>query len=118
MRRTRAKIVWSMVKMKRRMREGIAAEEYDKMGKFGKFIYWSLDVPFNFMRSITIPPSTEDTWKRFYASIFWPFSILMFFISFGLDFEEEIIPLLVSLCIACCIGITIFFTTYDTRAPK
>ena len=118
MRRTKAKLVWSMVKMKRRLREGVSAEEYEKMGCFSKFLYWVIDVPFNFLRSITIPPSTKDTWKRFYGSVFWPFAILMFFISFGIDMEENLIPLLISLCLACCFGVATFFTTYDTRPPR
>lgn len=76
-----------------------------------------IDVPFNFFRALTIPPSTQDTWKRFYGSVFWPFASTFFFISFGLRIDESLIVYLILTGLGCAIGVFTFFTTYDRRPP-
>lgn len=85
-----------------------------------KILYVLLDIPFDFLRRLTIPPSTEDDWDRRYAMVFPPFAVIFFAISTeNVKFDEPPHYLWwVLLGCSCIISIIVRFCLYSQRAPN
>jgi hypothetical protein len=59
------KIVWSMLKMKKFLKKGVAAESsFSEMNLFNKIVYILIDAPMDFLRRLTIPPPDSESWDR------------------------------------------------------
>jgi hypothetical protein len=65
---TKVKIVWSMIKVKKFLYQGVEGEKpFKEMSLYDKSFYIFLDTPFNFIRRITIPPGSPEQWNRTFA---------------------------------------------------
>jgi Ca2+/Na+ antiporter len=118
---TRVKIVWSMLKMKRFLVNGIENEQpFAQMSIINKLFFIFLDAPFNFIRRLTIPPGSEDLWNRNYACVSPFFSIFFIFAVTGFfDFTSSPpIAFYIAEGIAILLGVVFWFTTPKTKAPK
>ena len=89
--KTKHKIVWSMLKMRKFLRKGIEGEEsFSEMSLFNKIIFILVDVPFDFMRRLTIPPSDHESWNRRNAAVVPIMSVLFTFVVTGyIDFTSS-----------------------------
>lgn len=88
--RTKHKIVWSMLKMKKFLKKGIQAEQsWDEMGIFSKILYVFIDAPIDFIRRLTIPPPDGEAWDRRIATVMPFFSFFFVYVALGLiDFRN------------------------------
>lgn len=86
---TKHRVYWSLVKMNRFARKSIAAENpWNEMNIIQKIFYIIIDVPFDFLRRLTIPPSNDEQWDRRFAVVFPECSLIFFFLTTGMiDFS-------------------------------
>jgi Ca2+/Na+ antiporter len=83
--KTKHDIVWSMVKMRGFLHKSVSPEEsWKEMNIFQKVIYLLVDIPFDFLRRITIPPGSEEAWDRRFACVSPVFGVIYFYITAGI----------------------------------
>jgi len=121
MHRTKHRLIWSLVKMKRFLHKTVKPEDpWKEMNILEKVIYILVDIPFDFLRRLTIPPSNEDKWDRRFAVIFPPLSITCFFMMTGyIDFTgPPPIAYWILIGVGCLFSLITFYTTKQQHAPK
>lgn len=65
---TKVKIVWSMIKFKKFLSQGVEGEKpFKEMSLCDKIFFLFLDAPFNFIRRVTMPPGSPEQWNRKFA---------------------------------------------------
>ena len=73
---------WSAIKMRAFFSQAVANEQsWTEMSILSKILYITLDIPFDFLRRITMPPPADDMWYRPFACIWPTFMTLLFFIT-------------------------------------
>jgi len=119
--KTKHKIVWSMLKMKKFLKKGVEGEEtFAEMNIFNKIIYIFIDAPIDFLRRVTIPPSDNETWDRRLATAVPIFSIFFIFSVTGIIDFRSVPPLAFWIAegIAVILAIIIWFTTPLNKGPR
>ena len=119
--RTKHKIVWSMLKMKKFMKNGIRGEQsFKEMGIISKILYIMIDAPLDFVRRLTIPPPDGEAWDRRIAAVMPFFCIFFIYVVTGfIDFTE--VPhfsFWILQGVALIISIVICFTTPLNHGPR
>lgn len=83
--KTKHKVVWSMLKMKKFLKKGVQGEEsFSEMNCFNKVVYVLIDAPFDLMRRLTIPPADNEMWNRRIAAAVPFFSVFFVFAVTGM----------------------------------
>lgn len=118
---TKHKVVWGLVKMNFFMRKSIKSEDpWSEMNWLQKIIYIFIDVPFDFVRRITIPPSNDENWDRRFAMV-TPFgAVIFFFLCSGMiDFTGPP-PILfyILLGVGLLFSLITYYTTKQQHAPE
>jgi Ca2+/Na+ antiporter len=119
--KTKHKIVWSMLKMKKFLKKGVEGEEsFSEMNIFNKLIFIFIDAPFDLLRRLTIPPADNEMWNRRIAaavpicSVFFVFAVTGF-----LDFKSAPpIAFYVAEGVALLFSLLICFLTPLNSGPK
>ena len=121
MQRTRAKLVWSAVKMKMFFKKSIETEDsWAEMRLPSKLLYLLIDLPFGFLRNVTIPPCEDASWDNRFASVFWPCAVLFCYVitrSISV-YSWPPVHFWVLEAVAAVVGIVVCFTTHTTKAPS
>ena len=118
--RTKHKIVWSMVKMKKFLKKGVQGEEsFSEMNIFKKLFFILIDAPFDFIRRLTIPPTDNEVWNRRIATINPMFSIFFIFFTLQILTFAKAPPysFYIAEGVALILGIIIWFTTPLNKGP-
>jgi hypothetical protein len=119
--RTKHRLVWSMVKMKRFLHKSVKSEDlWQEMNMFQKVVYLVIDLPFDFIRRMTIPPGSSDAWDRRFACVTPVLSVVCFFLATGMiDFTgPPPFYFWILLGIGLILSIIIWFTTKQQHAPR
>lgn len=119
--KTKHKIVWSMLKMKKFLKKGVEGEEsFSEMNLFNKIIYIFIDAPLDFLRRLTIPPPDNEVWNRRIAAVVPICSVFFVFTVTGmLDFKSAPpIAFYVTEGVALILSILICFLTPLNSGPK
>lgn len=119
--RTKHKIVWSMVKMKKFLRNGVQGEEsFSEMNFFKKLLFIFIDAPFDFIRRLTIPAADNEMWNRRIATVNPMFSIFFIFFTLQILTFTKAPPysFYIAEGIALILGVIIWFTTPLNKGPR
>ena len=119
--RTKHKIVWSMVKMKKFLKKGVQGEEsFSEMNFFKKLLFIFIDAPFDFIRRLTIPPADNEMWNRRIATINPIFSIFFIFFTLQIVTFTKAPPysFYIAEGIALILSVIIWFTTPLNKGPR
>lgn len=118
---TKHRVYWSMVKMNRFLYKTVKSEDpWKEMNWFQKIVYILIDLPFDFLRRITIPPSNDEQWDRRFAMVFPICSVIFFFLVSGMIDFTEAPPILfyILLGVGLLASIIIYYTTKQQHAPQ
>lgn len=119
--KTKHKIVWSMLKMRKFLKKGVEGEEsFREMNIFNKIIYIFIDAPLDFMRRLTIPPSDNEMWNRRIAAAVPFCSIFFVFAVTGMINFKDAPPIAfyVAEGVALILSILICFLTPLNSGPR
>lgn len=110
------------MKMNQFLRRAIQGEdEWSEMNALQKFLYIVLDIPWDFLRRITIAPCHEEMWYRKFAVV-WPVPAIVFiYLTNGwIPFDGSAFPISfwILLAIAFVSSFVFYFTTHPTNPPK
>ena len=93
---------------------------FEEKSQFGKIFFYIIDLPFNFIRDITIPAFELKKWnKKMFSAI--PFGLSIFFtVAFKLYFLYAKYPLAISIYYICILILCLIFysISYKGKLPK
>lgn len=115
------RVVWSVVKMKFFLKKAIKSEDsWSEMNWLQKIIYILIDIPFDFLRRLTIPPGSLEQWDRRFAIVFPPLGLTYFFITAEYIDFTEVPPNIywILLGVSFLASIIIFYTTKQQHGPE
>lgn len=119
--RTKHRVVWSMLKMKKFLKKGVEGEEsFSEMNFFNKVIYILIDAPFDLMRRLTIPPADNEIWNRRIAAAVPFFSVFFVFTVTGMInfYDAPPIAFYIAEGVAFIISVLICFLTPLNHGPR
>ena len=93
---------------------------FEEKSQFGKIFFYIIDLPFNFIRDVTIPAFELKKWnKKMFSAI--PFGLSIFFtVAFKLYFLYAKYPLAISIYYICILILCLIFysISYKGKLPK
>jgi sodium/potassium/calcium exchanger 6 len=93
---------------------------FEEKSQFGKIFFYIIDLPFNFIRDITIPAFELKKWnKKMFSAI--PFGLSIFFtVAFKLYFLYAKYPLAIAIYYICILILCLIFysISYKGKLPK
>ena len=121
LRRVKHKMLWSLVKMNKFAFKTIQGEiHWREMNLFQRIIFVLVDIPFGFLRKLTIPPSNDEQWDRRFAVLFPILSVTYFFMVTGfIDFTgPPPVVYWILIGVGFISSIVIYYTTKQQHAPR
>ena len=93
---------------------------FEEKSQFGKIFFYIIDLPFNFIRDVTIPAFELKKWnKKMFSAI--PFGLSIFFtVAFKLYFLYAKYPLAIAIYYICILILCLIFysISYKGKLPK
>jgi hypothetical protein len=111
-------VFWSLIKTRNLVSKTVSDEDWRERGFIGKFLYFAVEYPFNFLRFLSIPPCEEENWSRLYGSVWFPFGVLFICWTNSIDFHKYWIEIVSVVGASIVVGGVVFCTTYVNRPPN
>lgn len=96
-------------------------DPWSEMNIIQKIIYIIVDIPFDFLRRITIPPCHEEMWYRKFAVV-WPIPAVFFIYLtngwFPVDGSIPPVSFWVLLGVGLICSFIFYFTTHANKPPR
>lgn len=121
--KVRHNIAWSAIKMKIFFQKTVESETpFSEMGCVRKILFILLDVPFDFLRRICIPPCSSETWDRRFCCVSLPLCVVFFYLTQVWDWDADHYHVPVHFYIILGVftiwAFLVYFNTKVTVAPK
>ena len=107
---------WKLYKLKMIVFDSINSQDWKHMKIYSKILYVPIGAIFNGLMKISIPPTSDETWDRRFASVF-PFFALAFLVVVRGMYTDYLF-LAIGFPIATTLCLIIYCTTHRHIPPK